>query len=163
LTSALVGGEWSASRLGRFTPRERAPGTHWIGSWVGPSACLDDMENSDSGVQPVTSLYTDSKQYHHRLLSVTRVTGCRRNERVRITVTSLHYVGAWPVCSATSRTSAGIGEIAPVSPVGVHDPVNWYGRTRVRIALSSKGHQDYVSCDVVIITAGAGKLAVFYA
>jgi hypothetical protein len=28
LTSALVGGEWSASRLGRFIPGERAPGTH---------------------------------------------------------------------------------------------------------------------------------------
>jgi hypothetical protein len=25
LTSALDGGEWSASRPGRFTPRERAP------------------------------------------------------------------------------------------------------------------------------------------
>jgi hypothetical protein len=37
-TSALVGGEWSASRLGRFTPGERAPGTHCIG------ASLDDME-----------------------------------------------------------------------------------------------------------------------
>jgi hypothetical protein len=24
----LDGGEWSASRPGRFTPRERAPGTH---------------------------------------------------------------------------------------------------------------------------------------
>jgi hypothetical protein len=21
--------------------RERAPGTHWIGGWVGPRACLD--------------------------------------------------------------------------------------------------------------------------
>jgi hypothetical protein len=28
LTSALDGGEWSASCPGRFTPRERAPGTH---------------------------------------------------------------------------------------------------------------------------------------
>jgi hypothetical protein len=28
LTSALYGGEWSASRSGRFTHRERAPGTH---------------------------------------------------------------------------------------------------------------------------------------
>jgi hypothetical protein len=36
LTSALDGGEWSASRSGRFTPRERASGTHWIGGWVGP-------------------------------------------------------------------------------------------------------------------------------
>jgi len=35
-TSALDGGEWSASRPGRFTPRERAPGTRWIGGWVGP-------------------------------------------------------------------------------------------------------------------------------
>jgi hypothetical protein len=31
LTSPLDGGEWSASRPGRFTPRERVPGTHWIG------------------------------------------------------------------------------------------------------------------------------------
>jgi hypothetical protein len=41
LTSELDGGEWSASRPGRFTPRERAPGTHWIGGWVGPRADLD--------------------------------------------------------------------------------------------------------------------------
>jgi hypothetical protein len=26
---------------GRFTPRERAPDTHWIGGWVGPRAVLD--------------------------------------------------------------------------------------------------------------------------
>jgi hypothetical protein len=38
LTLALDGGEWSASRPGRFTPRERAPGTHWIGGWVGPQS-----------------------------------------------------------------------------------------------------------------------------
>jgi len=30
LSSTLDGSEWSASRSGRFTPRERAPGTHWI-------------------------------------------------------------------------------------------------------------------------------------
>jgi hypothetical protein len=41
LTSALDGGEWSASRLCRFTPSERAPGTHWIGGWVGSRAFLD--------------------------------------------------------------------------------------------------------------------------
>jgi hypothetical protein len=27
--------------LGRFNPRERAPGTHWIGGWVGPRAGLN--------------------------------------------------------------------------------------------------------------------------
>jgi hypothetical protein len=41
LTSALDVGEWSASRPGRFTPRERAPGAYWIGGWVGPRAVLD--------------------------------------------------------------------------------------------------------------------------
>jgi hypothetical protein len=44
LTSAQAGGDWSASRLGRFTPGEKAPGTHWIGGWVGPRAGLDYME-----------------------------------------------------------------------------------------------------------------------
>jgi hypothetical protein len=44
LTSALAGGEWSVSRPGRFTPGERAPGTHWVGGWVGPRAGLDDVE-----------------------------------------------------------------------------------------------------------------------
>jgi hypothetical protein len=44
LTSVLVGGEWSALRPGRFTTGERTPVTHWIGGWVGPRACLDDVE-----------------------------------------------------------------------------------------------------------------------
>jgi hypothetical protein len=69
LTSALAGGKWSASRPGRFTPGERAPGTNWIGGWVGPRAGLDNTEkildptgtqNSDpSVVQPVASHYTN--------------------------------------------------------------------------------------------------------
>jgi hypothetical protein len=44
LTSALVGDEWSASRLGRLTPGERAPDTHWVGRRVGPRAGVDDVE-----------------------------------------------------------------------------------------------------------------------
>jgi hypothetical protein len=36
LASALVTGEWSASRLGRLTT-----GNGWIGGWVGPRAGLD--------------------------------------------------------------------------------------------------------------------------
>jgi hypothetical protein len=43
LTSTLDGGEWSASHPGRLTPRERAPGTQWIGGWVGPRAVLDTV------------------------------------------------------------------------------------------------------------------------
>jgi hypothetical protein len=71
LTSALDGGEWSASRPGRFTPRKRAPGTHWIGGWVGPRAVLDVVvkrkipsHRRESNprtpiVQPVAQRYTD--------------------------------------------------------------------------------------------------------
>jgi hypothetical protein len=43
LATALAGGEWSALGLGRFTPGEKAPGTHWIGCWVDTRAGLDDM------------------------------------------------------------------------------------------------------------------------
>jgi hypothetical protein len=44
VTSALVGGELSASRFCRFTPGERDPGTIWIGGCVGPTAGRDDVE-----------------------------------------------------------------------------------------------------------------------
>jgi len=43
LISALEGGQWSASRPGRFTPREMARVTYCTGGWVGPSAGLDTV------------------------------------------------------------------------------------------------------------------------
>jgi hypothetical protein len=70
LTLTLVRGEWSASSPGRFTPRERAPNTHWIQGWVGPTASLDDVEKRKIlplpelelwplAIQPIASRYTD--------------------------------------------------------------------------------------------------------
>jgi hypothetical protein len=62
LTSALVGSEWSASRLCRFTLGQRAPGTHWIGGWVGTKAGYGPYRDSNSelsAVQAVASRYTD--------------------------------------------------------------------------------------------------------
>jgi hypothetical protein len=66
MTSALVGGEGSASRPGRFTPGERAPryplyrrpsrsGRRW------EEKILDyrDSNSDPSVVQPVASRYTD--------------------------------------------------------------------------------------------------------
>jgi hypothetical protein len=44
LNLALAGGDWSASRPGRFTPGEQTPDTHWIGCWVDPRAGLDNVE-----------------------------------------------------------------------------------------------------------------------
>jgi hypothetical protein len=43
-TSALSGGEWSASRPGRFTPGERASDTRSIRGWVDLRAGLDDLK-----------------------------------------------------------------------------------------------------------------------
>jgi hypothetical protein len=42
-TSTLQTRIWPASCRGRFTPRERATGTRWIGDWVGTRADLDNV------------------------------------------------------------------------------------------------------------------------
>jgi hypothetical protein len=64
LTSALGGGECSASRSGRFTARERAPSTHWIGGWVGSTEHGGEEKNSQPMpglrlqiIQPVAQSY----------------------------------------------------------------------------------------------------------
>jgi hypothetical protein len=44
LTAALVGGEWSVSRRGRFIFGETVPCTHWIEGWVNSRTGLDDVE-----------------------------------------------------------------------------------------------------------------------
>ena len=41
LISVLDGGEWLASRPGRFIPGERDTCIHWTGGWVGPRTSLD--------------------------------------------------------------------------------------------------------------------------
>jgi hypothetical protein len=46
LTSALDGGEWSASRPCRFTPAETVPTTHWIGGWVDPRGGMDTVDKN---------------------------------------------------------------------------------------------------------------------
>jgi hypothetical protein len=41
LIVALDEGEWSASRPGRFSSREKAHGTHWTEGLMGPRTRLD--------------------------------------------------------------------------------------------------------------------------
>jgi hypothetical protein len=43
LTSALDGGEWSASRPDLFIP-DKSPRTNWIRGWVDPRADLDAVD-----------------------------------------------------------------------------------------------------------------------
>jgi hypothetical protein len=64
LTSALVGGKWSASRSDYLTPQQRAPVTHWIEpvwtTWRGENFYPYRDSNSDpSAVQPAASRSTD--------------------------------------------------------------------------------------------------------
>jgi hypothetical protein len=44
LTSALVERQFPALRPGRFTPEEKAPGTHCIGGRMGPRTGLEEVE-----------------------------------------------------------------------------------------------------------------------
>jgi hypothetical protein len=74
LTSALVRGEWLASRPGRFTPGEKVPGTHWIGGSVDLTANLDDMETWTFLTLPGHELRTLSRPDHSQLLHGLRQT-----------------------------------------------------------------------------------------
>jgi hypothetical protein len=69
-TSAMVLGEWSASRPGRFTRGKEQQDIRWIGDWMEPWTCLDDMKKENSWpyrgssfdfsvIQPVSSRYAD--------------------------------------------------------------------------------------------------------
>jgi hypothetical protein len=44
LTPAIDRRQWSGSRPCRFTPREKAPGIHFIGGWASPRAGLEAVE-----------------------------------------------------------------------------------------------------------------------
>jgi hypothetical protein len=56
MTSALDGGEWSASRTGRTLPREKDPDTHWTGVLVDPEPVwtqrLDEKSFAPAGDRP---------------------------------------------------------------------------------------------------------------
>jgi hypothetical protein len=56
LTSALVEGEWPASRPRHFILKEKGPGTHWIGGWVGLAASLGDVQKRKSLTLPGLNL-----------------------------------------------------------------------------------------------------------
>jgi hypothetical protein len=56
LTSALDGGQWSASRPFFFTPGKRITGNSWIRGWLGPRTSLHGVEKQKlltlSGFEP---------------------------------------------------------------------------------------------------------------
>jgi len=59
--------KWSASRLGRYNPGERAPATHWIGDLVGPRAGLNAVvkRKNPSGYKNIVE---ETKKHKRKLV-----------------------------------------------------------------------------------------------
>jgi hypothetical protein len=68
LTSAGVGGEWSAPRSNQLTPGERAPRTHWMEVWVPPITSLNDVEKRKFSALPGFELRSLGRPAHSLLL-----------------------------------------------------------------------------------------------
>jgi hypothetical protein len=96
LTSALAGGEWSASRPGRFNPGERAPSTHWIGGWVGPSADMEDVEKRKFLTLPGLDLRPLPRPARIQSLYRPRYPGSFATSRINLL--SLNMSGEWVAC-----------------------------------------------------------------
>jgi hypothetical protein len=63
----LDGGEWSASRPGRFKPRERAPATHWVRR-LGGSQSRSGRGGEEKNSQPPR--ITGRKSYENLLILI---------------------------------------------------------------------------------------------
>jgi hypothetical protein len=75
LISTVAGGEWSASRPGRFTSGESAPGTDWIGGWADPRAGPNDMEKRKFLALPGLELRSLGRPVHNQSLYRLRYPG----------------------------------------------------------------------------------------
>jgi hypothetical protein len=80
LTSALVGGEWSSTRLCSYTPIERVPGTHLIGGWFVPRSGLDDVEMRKFLTLPELKLRTLGHPARSQSLYRLRYPGCLEDQ-----------------------------------------------------------------------------------
>jgi hypothetical protein len=114
LTSALDGGEWSASRPGRTLPREKIPGTLWIGGWAGLRAGLDTEEKSfrlcwgSNLGRPVCSqntILTELPQFNIKLTQTCLWKGLLGNNRIRTDCADgmNQLLATWSFCTWQSR------------------------------------------------------------
>jgi hypothetical protein len=79
-SGCIVGGEWSASRPGRFTPRKRTPGTYCRGGWVEPRTRLDDVEKRKFVTLPELELRLLGRPAHSQSLYRLRYPGSSEND-----------------------------------------------------------------------------------
>jgi len=92
LTLALDGGEWSALHT-----RERAPGTHWIGGWVGPRAILTRYINCILFGKVCSNILMESANVQWSLLQTVdrrkSVYSCEDRKTKQMTLCSNFIVG----------------------------------------------------------------------
>jgi hypothetical protein len=94
MTSALDGGEWSASRPGRFIPGERSPGIHWIGGGNRYKNC-DIGPQTENNVSSTTACIFNLSPTRY----VGRVTGVQMPEMLRFfSVCVCVCVCVWVIC-----------------------------------------------------------------
>jgi hypothetical protein len=84
LTSALVGGERSASLPCLVTPEERAPGTQWIGGCVDLRAGLDNVKKTKFLILPGLELRPLNHPARSQSLYRLRYPGSNSVQEIRI-------------------------------------------------------------------------------
>jgi hypothetical protein len=129
LTSVLYRGEWSASRPGRFTPRERVPGTHCRGGWVGLRAVLDAVvkRKIPSKVVPVLNY----APRHKGLLGEWRYSSTH-------SLTSALDGGEWSASRPGPPSSAEVKEWVELY---LHSPIRLHG-VGITLPLPLSGRSD---------------------
>jgi hypothetical protein len=121
LTSALDGGEWSASRHGHFTPGERAPNTHCIGGWMGTRAGLDALTQRKISCpcRPARSLLGIPNELSRLLLSawILKETSCAKRS-------SIYFEGycLWdvtPCCPVSGQHKVSSQKVITLIPISM--------------------------------------------
>jgi len=81
LTWAWGEGVWSASHPGCFTFRERAPGTHWIGGWVGPRIILNAVVK-----RRISNPSRDSNPRSSSVMPLSYPSSCRYEDDIKLDI-----------------------------------------------------------------------------
>jgi hypothetical protein len=76
----------SVSRSGHFAPRKRAPGTHWIGGWVGDRAGLNKVAK-----RKIPSPFRESNSGRSARSLITILTELSRLELLSVVVKLFYF------------------------------------------------------------------------
>jgi hypothetical protein len=107
LILALFGGEWSASRSGRFITGEIVTGTRRKGGWVGPTVGRVEVQNvtllgvepEQASLEPVAIPTDNSSRNANNLFHISFLLGLINPEDATSSETSIEFTGLHGVIS----------------------------------------------------------------